>query len=174
MTLNERYYAVNTALNTYLQSKGIQAQVIKYGIDPATLMKDQNNTSATKYPYFQSYITNIVEQPWTTQSTGIFTDFDYQLSYFAGPRSEKINDTKYFYPFEVAKNVLGDIDLNILDGIADIKAKEGPYKFDMKSGQPVASAIMIYHMRAQCSYEAIIPPAGITTDLNSAISIIGE
>lgn len=174
MTLNQRYYAVNTAINTYLQSKGIDARVIKYGIDPATLANQSLSTAKTKYPYFQSYITNVQEQPWTTETTGIFTDFDYQLSYFAGPQSEKINDTKYFYPFEVVKNVLGDINLNILDGIADIRSKEGPYKFEVKSGQPVASAIMIYKMRAQCSYEAIIPDAGITTDINSAISIIGE
>lgn len=174
MTLNQKYYAINTAVNNYLSSKGIQCRVIKYGIDPATLKTDSNNNAQVKYPYMQSYINNPKEQPWTSEKLGILTDFEYQLSFFTGVRSEKTNDALFFYPFEVAKNVLGDVALNILDGIADIKSKEGPYKFDIKSGQAVPSAIMIYRMRAVCSYEAIIPPAGRSTNIDAAIIIEPE
>lgn len=171
MTLNERYYAINSAIIGYLKEKGIKASVIKYGINPALLKDDRADTAEIRYPYFQSFIDNKKPQAFSSRESGVLMNFDYQLNFYTGPFSEFENDSKYFYPFEVVCNVMGDVRLQLLNGIANVRHVNGPYYFDQKSGQVVPSATMIYNMQAVCSYEAEIVPAIDSTDLDAALQI---
>jgi len=171
VNVTEKYYAINTALNTYLKSKGITCPVLKYGIDPAAAKANKKDNVTNKYPYMQSYFSNIKETSWTSELNGIYTTFDYQISFFTAPDTEYTNDAKLFYPFEVAKNAMGDVQLNLLSGIASILRKKGHYESGMKSGQLVPAAFIIYSMATVCSYEAIVPVPANATNIDNAIVI---
>ncbi len=170
-TIHQVYYAINAAIISYLAENNIKASFYKTGIDPATLKTDRANLQTIRYPYIQSTITNLDPQSWTSKESGIFTDFDYQLSFFTAPQSELENDSKYFYAFEVAKDALSDVNLNLIGDIASIMSTNGPIDFQTKSGQSVPSAVMIYRMRSICAYRAIVEDSGTTTDLNGAIQL---
>jgi len=171
----QTYFAINTALGAYLTAQGVKAcPIYQAGVDPATLKDNPLNTTANRYPYIQTWLGNVKQQSWTSRESGVLTDFDFQLSFFTSPKNEFENTEKYFYPFEVAKNGLSDIKENILLGIATIKTTEGPFGFEMKSGQGVPSSAMLYRMRTVCAYAAVVPPATLSTDLDDAISITQE
>lgn len=186
LTLIQRYYKINEALNNYLKVRGtalnFTCPVIKYGIDRATL-KSETKSQADKYPYIQTYVMNVSPVAWTSYESGILTDFEYQLSFFTSPRNEFMNDTDYFIPFDVAKNALSDINLQLLKTtdqlgnvttLADLQDVKFHYEFEMKSGSPVPSAFLIAKMRAVCGY-VIDPgyaPATMSTNLDNAIKYI--
>lgn len=171
MTINEVYQDINLKINNYLTGLNISCPVIKYGIDPANLKTDKNNIVAKTYPYIQAFINNIKEQAWASNGSGIYTKFDYQLSFFTAPEDEYSDDLKLYYPFEVVKNALSDVNLNLLGSTASITEKLGDHEFNMKSGQPVSSRIVIYKMIAVCSYVKTIPEVGNATNIDAAISI---
>lgn len=172
MTLEQKGYEISRRISAYLKSKGISAPFYKYGVDVATYKKDLNDTQTIRYPYFQfATVGDPKQNSWTTEAGGILTLFDYQLNFYTGPKNEKINDEKFFYPFNVAKNIMSDVKLQLLKGVATILKTSGPYKWEIKSGQSVPSASVLYSMRAVCSYEAIVPPATETTDLSKAFTL---
>lgn len=169
MTINQKYYAINQRLSDQLYINGVACPVIQGGIDPATLKVDQSNTSSVRYPYVQTHMTNVDQQSWTSTESGIFTTFDYHLSYFTTPGNEFKNRSKYFYPFEVVKNLMSDIKINLLEGLAAIQSTTGPFEFELKSGQAVVSSVMIYRMWTVCSYALGVDPATLATDIDQAI-----
>lgn len=171
MTINEVYQDINLKINNYLTGMNIECPVIQYGVDPANLKTDKRNIVAKTYPYFQSSINNIKEQAWTSNSSGIYTKFDYQLSFFTAPENEYSDDLKLFYPFEVVKNALSDVKLNLLKSTASITGKLWDFDFKMKSGQPVPAGVVIYKMIAVCSYVEAIPEPGGATNIDSAINV---
>ncbi len=183
LTLMERYYAINQALNSYLVSLDLNCPVIKYGVDLATLKRSWKGQQYDRYPYIQTYISNVKAQQWTSYQGGTLTEWDFQASFFSSPKTEFENDALYFKPFEAIKNGLSNIRLNLLqtvsnDGkittLADIyEPIRFHYEFEMKSGSPVPSAFMICKMRAVCGYGMNLaePDPTISTDLDSAIEI---
>ncbi len=172
MTLEEKKYEINRRIGVYLKSKGIVFRGLKEGVNPALLKKDRTNTQAVRYPYFQSAVVGDPKQnSWTTEVGGVLTLFTYQLNFYTGPRNEFENDAPYFMPFNVAKNALGDVKLKLLNGVATILKTNGPYKWEMQTGQAVPSASVLYSMRAVCSYDAIVPPAIPTTDIDGAFQL---
>jgi len=171
MTINEVYQDINLKINNYLLGLDISCPVIKYGIDLTNLKIDKNNIIEKTYPYIQTFIKNIKEQAWTSNGSGIYTKFDYQLSFFTAPENEYSDDLKLFYPFEVVKNALSDVSLNLLGSTASITEKLGDHEFNMKSGQPVSSRIVVYKMIAVCSYVKAIPEPGTATNIDSAIKV---
>jgi hypothetical protein len=185
LTLMERYYAINQALNSYLISKEIFCPVIKYGIDPATFKPTWKNQQYDRFPYLQTYISNVDSLPWTSYYVGTLTTFDFQISFFTSPKTEFENDAVFFKPFEAVKNGLANINLNLLqttaeDGkvttLADILSMKHHYEFEMKSGSPVPSAFLICKMRAVCGYgdDLSEPFPTLATDLDDAIVITNE
>lgn len=182
LTLMERYYAINQALNAYLVSLDLNCPVIKYGIDPATLKRTWKGQAYERYPYIQTYITNVKAQQWTSYQGGTLTEWDFQVSFFSSPKTEFENDAVYFRPFEAVKNGLSNIRLNLLqttgeDGkvttLADIfDPVRFHYEFEMKSGSPVPSAFAIFKMRAVCGYGQNLaePDTTLSTDLDNAIN----
>lgn len=184
LTLMERYYAINQALNSYLISKDIFCPVIKYGIDPATLKAEWKGQAYDRFPYIQTFISNVKAQQWTSYAGGTLTEWDFQVSFFSSPTGQEFaNDAVFFRPFEAVKNGLSNINLNLLqtisnDGkittIADIyEPIRFHYEFEMKSGSPVPSAFMICKMRAVCGYGENLaePDPTLSTDLDNAIEI---
>lgn len=170
MTLNEKYYEINRRLNSYLLARGIKAPVYKYGVDIATLKTSAFDPSI-KYPYFQSAIVGDVKQnSRTSRASGVMTYFDYQLNFFAGPRDEFQNDAAFFYPFEVAKNIFTDTTLQLFADLMSVVSTTGPYNWDIKSGQVMPSASIVYHIQTVCSYAAQNPPAPVSTDIDSAVN----
>jgi len=182
LTLMQRYYAINQAIDSYLISKDIFCPVIKYGIDPATLKPEWKGRAYDRFPYIQTYISNVKAQQWTSYQAGMLTEWDFQVSFFTAPPSEFVNDTVFFKPFEAVKNGLSNRRLNLLqttseDGkvttLADIfDPIRFHYEFEMKSGSPVPSAFMILKMRAVCGYGQDLeePDPTLSTDLDNAIT----
>jgi hypothetical protein len=114
LTIMQRYYAINQAIDSYLISKDIFCPVIKYGIDPATLKPKWKGKQYDRFPYLQTFISNVKPQAWTSYYSGTLTDFDFQISFFTSPDNEFINDVNFFKPFEAVKNGLSNINLNLL------------------------------------------------------------
>lgn len=179
LTLMQRYYGINKALNDYLKSRAIDCPVIKYGIDPATIKAQSNAQTGFKYPYFQSYIRPVNPQAWTSSDAGTLTQFEYQLSFFTGPQDEFANDADKFIPFDVARNALSDVNIRLLATVdiygnrttlADLLDVQHHYEFSMKTGQPVPAAFLIAKMRAVCAYPISIPDATLSTDIDNAIT----
>lgn len=183
-TLQEKYYAINAALNRYLKSYSVRCPVYKYGIDPATLKNDAKDQTVSRYPYMQTYVNNVRPQSWTKDSGGIYTRFEFQLSFFTSPENELENDMELFKPFDVARMAFSDIEAGALirldDGaasgvtIADLLSIREERDFRMVSGAPVPKAVLIAELAAVCGYPVHTPDPGISTDLDNAVSISGE
>lgn len=185
LTLMERYYAINQAINSYLVSKNIFCPVIKYGIDPATIKPTWKNTQYDRFPYIQTFISNVRPVAWTSYFKGTLTDFDFQISFFTSPTDETINDSVFFKPFEAVKNALSNINLKLLQTvdqagnittIADLRSMVYHKDFYMKSGSPVPSAFLICKMRAVCGYgnDLAEPDPTISTDIDNSINFNDE
>jgi len=180
-TITEKYYALNAALNAFLTAQGVNCPVIKFGVDPKTLQAvTKSQTVAPRYPYMQSFIMNPRPSGWTSDAGGIYTRFEYQLSFFTSPETEIQNDTEQWLPYHLARMAFSDISLNVflrIDEnteqtvtIADLlRLREDP-SFSMVSGAPVPKAVMIAEMAAVCAYPVRTPDPGISTDLDIAIA----
>lgn len=171
MTIAEKYYEINRRLSVYLKAQGVTCPVVKYGVDFATLEKDPQITKQTKYPYIQTYFTNEKRQSWTSRAKGTLTDFDFQLSYFVGVRTEADKDAALFRPFEIAMNALSDVNINLLSGVASILSTDVTGEVAMKAGMLVPARLVVYRMRTTTTYEADVPAATISTDYESGINL---
>lgn len=179
LTLQERYYKINEALNNFFESQSLDCRVLKYGIDPATT-KDNTNLQEKKYPYFQSFLLNPKPQSWTDQQSGTYYEFEYQLSFFTSPRNETEDDIDEMRPFEIARIALCDIDLDLLRidpddpssgtyaTVLDVKT---PLSFKMVSGAVVPSGVLLVKMAAVVSYPITLPVVGDATNIDNAIVI---
>lgn len=180
-TLTEKYYALNAALNKFLKSYGVRSPVAKFGIDPATLKeKSKDQTApASRYPYFQSFLLNPKATAWTTDRSGIFVRFEYQLSYFTSPDSELEKDSELFKPFHLARMAFSDVTLRAFLRVDDVTAESTTIAdlmrlreemgFSMVSGAPVPTAVLIAEMTAVCGYPVSVADPGLSTDLDHAL-----
>lgn len=178
-TLQEKYYAINAAVANFLEAKGFNVPVYKYGIDPA-LLKDDLKTQPKKYPYFQSHLLPSDPQSWTSQESGIYTRFEYQLSFFTSPRFEYTNGTELWRVFETAKLAFSDIQSDVLrrdpndptsSTIADVLSMKVEQNFGVVSGAIVPSGIIIVKMATIVGYPVSIPPVGDATNIDAAVVI---
>lgn len=175
-TLTEKYYALNAALNVFLAGYDVRCPVIQFGIDPARIPVNGKDQNARRYPYMQSFILNPKATAWTSDRSGIYTRFEYQLSFFTSPESEYENVSELFKPFHLARMAFSDISLNTFlrvdedtgasCTIADLlRLREEP-SFSMQSGAPVPKAVLIAEMATVCGYPVHLPAPTISTDLN--------
>lgn len=177
LTLQERYYGINENLNKFLQSKYIDCPVLKYGIDVATLKTDTKKAEKI-YPYAMTSINNISSNAWTSEESGIFTRFDYQVNFFTSPKTEFTNDAKLFKPFEFIKLAFTDINKTVLEIIdkddnitmlADILNVSEMSGFGVISGAVTPSKILIVKFAAICGYPESIGSNGYATDTSKAL-----
>lgn len=184
MTLIQKFYAINTALNLFLRGQGVRCQVIKYGVDPATTKVTSNDQTSSRYPYMQTWIPDPPRpNAWTSRESGIYTRFKFQLNFYTAPEFEFENDALLYTPFNLARIAFSDVAMRVLmmtdpEGntfsIADVLKVHEPISFKMTSGSPVIQSVLLVEMATVCAYpeQAILPDPGYATDLYDAIQWI--
>ncbi len=180
LTLQERYYGINENLNKFLMGRYIDCPIYKYGVDPATL-KTNVRQSGKVYPYAKTSINNITPNAWTSEESGHYTRFDFQVNFFTSPKTEFTNDSDLHKPFEFIKLAFTDINktvLQIVSGtgenavitmLADILSISELPGFEVISGAIVPSKILIVKMAAVCGYPETIGDSGYATNTSMAL-----
>jgi len=134
MTIIEKYYAMNAALNAALYANSVHARVYKYGTVP----------TGTAYPYFQSSYRVKRRQPWGKKSTGVLLDFEYTLNFFTAAETDEANDAVLFEPYEIARELITSPDSFIWKGLVSLFSHEETPKFDFKGGLEVLQRGLIF------------------------------
>ena len=155
MTINEKYYAMNAALNKALVAKSVTARVYKYGVVP------KNAT----YPYFQSFYRVTKRQPFASKSSGVLTSFEYMLNYFTAPASDEANDAVLFEPYEIARELITSPDSFIWDGIANVLSHDETPEFNYKGGLEVSQRGLVFACETVTTFVSSISGGKeVTTD----------
>jgi len=155
MTINEKYYAMNKALNKALVANSIVARVYKYGAVP------KNGA----YPYFQSFYRVIYRQPFASKASGVLTGFEYMLNYFTAAASDEANDAKLFEPYEIARELITSPDSFIWDGIANVLSHDETPEFNYKGGLEVSQRGLVFACETVTTFVSTISGGKeVTTD----------
>lgn len=134
MTIIEKYYAMNTALNQALQAQSLTARVYKYGTVP----------KHASYPYFQSTYRVTYRQPYGSSVSGVLTGFEYILNFFTAAESDEVNDAKLFEPYEIAQELITSPESFIWKGIATVFSHDETPEFHFKGGLEVLQRGLIF------------------------------
>lgn len=127
MTIYEKYYAMNKAINDFLKAKGFSASVYKYGTVP----------SGVVYPYFQSTYRITGRQPHGSSQSGTLTDFEYSLNFFTASKSDRANDAALFVPYEAVREAIVSPQNSIWRDIANVYEHNETPEFNFKGGLEV-------------------------------------
>lgn len=180
LTLMERYYGINENLNKFLQSKYKDCPIYKYGIDVATLKSNTKNPEKI-YPYAMTSINSITSNAWTSEESGHYTRFTFQVNFFTSPKTEFTKDADLYKAFEFIKLAFTDINktvLQIVSGtgeeakitmLADILRVSEMNGFGVISGAVTPSKILLVEMAAVCGYPESIGDNGYATDTSQAL-----
>ena len=144
MTIIEKYYAMNKALNRALAATGSgpAVRVYKYGAVP------KNAT----YPYFQSAYRVTRRQPFASSVSGVLTDFEYILNFFTAAPNDEANDAKLFEPYEIARELITSPESFIWDGIATILSHDETPEFNFKGGLEVLMRGLVFACQAVTTF----------------------
>lgn len=135
MTIIEKYYAMNAALNQALRAgSGPATRVYKYGTVP----------KGATYPYFQSTYRVTRRQPYASSVSGVLTDFEYMLNFFTAAPNDEVNDAKLFEPYEIARELITSPESFIWDGIATILSHDETPEFKMAGGLEVLQRGLVF------------------------------
>jgi hypothetical protein len=136
MTIIEKYYAMNKALNQALAAggSGPAARVYKYGTVP----------KGASYPYFQSAYRVTRRQPFASSVSGVLIDFEYTLNFFTAAPNDEANDAKLFEPYEIARELITSPESFIWDGIATVLSHDETPEFNFKGGLEVLMRGLIF------------------------------
>lgn len=162
MTIAEKYYAMNAAINAFLSAAGEAARVFKYG----TIADDKKN-----YPYFQSNYRVIDAQPFGTDESGTYTDFYFYLNFFTAAKNERDNDAALFMVFEKVREAIGNPNKLILQPVASVTRVEQTPEFNFRGGLEVLQRGLILTCRAVCSHVVADGVADATID--NAVQVAG-
>jgi len=130
LTIIEKYYAMNKALNQALAAGGS-------GVSPARVYKYGTVPKGARYPYFQSTYRVTYRQPFASSTSGVLTDFEYTLNFFTAAPNDEANDAKLFEPYEIARELITSPESFIWDGIATILAHDETPEFKFYGGLEV-------------------------------------
>lgn len=161
MTINEKYYAMNAALNKALAANGVNARVYKYGIVP----------KGTAYPYFQSLYRVTYRQPFPSRASGVLTEFEYTLNFFTAAASDEANDAKLFEPYEIARELITSPDSFIWSGIANILSHDETPEFKMKGGLETLQRGLVFACQTTTSFVSDIT-GGKEVDIDNVVDTI--
>jgi len=142
MTFNEKYYAMNKALNTALAAQTITCPVYKYG----TVAKP------VVYPYIQSTYRVTKRQPNGSVRSGTLIDFDYYMNFFTAAVHERTNDADLFIPYETARELITSIDYLIWSGIANVLNHDETPEFTFKGGLEILQKGLIFKCQTVVSH----------------------
>jgi hypothetical protein len=146
MTINEKYYAMNKALNQALATLGINAHVYKYGAVP----------KGATYPYFQTSYRVVKRQPYASSVSGVLTDFEYSLNFFTAAASDEANDAKLFEPYEIARELITSPESFIWDGIANVLSHDETPEFNTKGGLEVLQRGLVFACQTVTTFVSTI------------------
>lgn len=154
MTLYEKYYAMNKALNAGLYSVDIICPIFKYG----TVVKD------ITYPYMQSTYRITKRQPNGSNASGTLIDFEYILNFFTAAKHERENDAALFIPYETARELVVSPDFNIWSGIANVLNHDETPEFNFKGGLEVIQKGLIFKCQSVVSHVIAFTPEIVPVD----------
>ena len=146
MTINEKYYAMNAALNLGLVVQNQTARVYKYGAVPKN----------AAYPYFQSSYRIIKRQPFSSSTSGTLMDFEYNLNFFTAKSSDEANDAVLFEPYEIARELIMSPESFIWDGIANVLSHDETPEFSVKGGLEVLQRGLVFGCQTVTSFVSTI------------------
>lgn len=161
MTINEKYYAMNAALNVALKARDVNARVYKYGIVP----------KGTAYPYFQSIYRVTYRQPFASKSSGVLTDFEYTLNFFTAAASDEANDAKLLEPYEIARELITSPDSFIWKGIANILSHDETPEFKTHGGLEVLQRGLVFACQTVTTFVSTIS-GGEEIDIDNVVDAI--
>ena len=136
MTIIEKYYAMNKALNQALAAggSGPAVRVYKYGAVP----------KGATYPYFQSTYRVTRRQPYASSVSGVLVDFEYTLNFFTAAPNDEANDAALFEPYEIARELITSPESFIWDGIATVLSHDETPEFNFKGGLEVLQRGLVF------------------------------
>lgn len=140
MTIAQKYYAMNAAIQAFLVSEDETAKIYKYG----------RVVQGVRYPYFQSTYRVRDAQPFPSKQSGTYTDFDYFLNYFVAAKNEDSNDALLFTTFEKVKEAIGNPYYLILQPVASVLKIAHAPEFTFKGGLEVLQRGLILTCRTVC------------------------
>lgn len=167
MTLAQKYYAMNAAINVFLTSQSETARLYKYGA-----VVEEKKT----YPYFQSTYRLKEAQPFGTTESGSLTDFEYILNFFTAATSERTNDASLFTVFEKVREAIANPTYLIWRNIANVYGTNYAPEFSFKGGVEVLQRGLIFSCQSVCSHVladvvgAEIPAAEAAADVSESLS----
>lgn len=142
MTLYQKYYAMNTALNTALEGQSVVCPVYKYG----RVVKEQS------YPYIQTTHRVISRQSNGSAISGTLTDFEYILNFFTAAEHEDLNDAALFVPYETARELIVSPEHLIWRNIANVLNHDETPEFNFKGGLEVIQRGLVFKCQTVVSH----------------------
>jgi hypothetical protein len=142
MNINEKYYAMNAALNTALINQRATCPVYKYG----------SVVQPVKYPYIQTTFRVTKRQPNGSAQSGTLTDFDFYLNFFTAAKHERENDAALFIPYETARELITSPDYLIWSGIANVLNHDETPEFNFHGGLEVLQKGLIFKCQSVVSH----------------------
>ena len=160
MTIYEKYYAMNAALNTALAAQGITCPVYKYG----------TVAQPAKYPYIQTIFRVTKRQPNGSSTSGTLTDFEYSLNFFTAAAHERNNDAALFTPYEVARELIVSPASLIWKDIANVLNHEETPEFNFHGGLEVLQKGLIF--KCQSVVSAVISDKTKYVPVDDAMDVV--
>ena len=164
MTIIEKYYAMNKALNQALAAGGsgpTPARVYKYGTVP----------KGATYPYFQSAYRVTRRQPYASSMSGVLTDFEYILNFFTAAPNDEVNDAKLFEPYEIARELITSPESFIWDGIATVLSHDETPEFKFHGGLEVLQRGLVFSCQTVTTFVSSIH-GGTEIDIDNVADAI--
>jgi hypothetical protein len=163
MTLYEKYYAMNAALNAELKLQNIICPVYKYG----------TVAQPVKYPYIQTTYRVTKRQPDGSVESGTLIDFEFILNFFTAANNERENDAALFVPYEAARELIVSPDYLIWSGIANVLNHDETPDFNFKGGLEVLQKGLIFRCQSVVSH-VIIPEYIETVPVDEAMEVVED
>jgi hypothetical protein len=145
MTIIEKYYAMNKALNVALAANSITARVYKYGTVP----------KGATYPYFQSAYRVTRRQPFASSVSGVLLDFEYILNFFTAAPNDEANDSALFEPYEIARELITSPESFIWSGadvLVSVLSHDETPDFKVKGGLEVLQRGLVFACQTVTSF----------------------
>jgi hypothetical protein len=163
MNINQKYYAMNSALNAALIARDIVCPVYKYGVV----------AQPVSYPYMQTTYRVTKRQPYASSVSGVLIDFEYVLNFFTAAGHEKANDTNLFIPYETARELITSPESMIWSGIANILNHDETPEFNFKGGLEVIQRGLVFNCQAVAEFISTIH-GGVEIPVDDIIETIQE
>lgn len=163
MTIAEKYYAMNAALNAGLKALGVVCPVYKYGSVPETV----------KYPYIQTLYRVTKRQPFGSSVSGVIVDFEYSLNFFTAAANERTNDAALFNPYEMARELITSPESFIWKSIANIISHSETPEFNFRGGVEVLQRGLVFDCQTVTTFASAIH-GGVEIPTEEVITAIQE